>query len=255
MWEVTWAHPKFGSLLASCSYDRRVLVHKETAGNTWSVVHTYEGHKSSVNGIAWAPHELGASLAAASADGSVSVMTHKGDASWETAIIQDCSAGVNSVSWAPYHHVGCQAGDQVVARLATAGVDGNVRVYKRVGSDGVWELDDNGLLKGYSASARDVAWAPSSGMPVNVMATAWENGVVVIWRQAASGGEWVKQELPAFSAPAWRVSWSTTGNLLAVSCGDNSATLWKETLAGGWEQVSDITPDGAAAPAAAAASE
>lgn len=24
VWEVAWAHPKFGNLLASCSYDRKV---------------------------------------------------------------------------------------------------------------------------------------------------------------------------------------------------------------------------------------
>lgn len=78
MWEVSWAHPKFGSMLASCSYDRKVLVHKEVQANSWSVVHVHEGHQSSVNAIAWAPHELGLVLAAASSDGSVSVASHKG---------------------------------------------------------------------------------------------------------------------------------------------------------------------------------
>jgi protein transport protein SEC13 len=26
VWQVAWAHPKFGSIIASCSYDRKVLV-------------------------------------------------------------------------------------------------------------------------------------------------------------------------------------------------------------------------------------
>jgi protein transport protein SEC13 len=85
-----------------------------------------------------------------------------------------------------------------------------------------------------------------------MLASAGEDKKVFIWRQAAAGGEWVKQALPTFAAPVWRVSWSVTGNLLAVSCGDNSASLWKETLTGAWEQVSDITPD-AALPAPVAA--
>lgn len=38
----------------------------------------------------------------------------------------------------------------------------------------------------------------------------------------------------------WRVSWSLSGNVLAVSTGDNKVTLWKETLKGEWEKVSTV---------------
>ena len=48
-----------------------------------------------------------------------------------------------------------------------------------------------------------------------------------------------------FAAPVWRVSWSVTGNLLAVSCGDHTVTLWKQSLSGDWTKVSDVTDDGA----------
>lgn len=36
--QVAWAHPKFGSLLASCSFDHRVIVWKEAPENTWTPV-------------------------------------------------------------------------------------------------------------------------------------------------------------------------------------------------------------------------
>lgn len=26
VWQVAWGHPKFGSLLATCSYDRKVII-------------------------------------------------------------------------------------------------------------------------------------------------------------------------------------------------------------------------------------
>ena len=38
VWQVAWAHPKFGSLLASCSFDHRVIVWKESQDNQWSQV-------------------------------------------------------------------------------------------------------------------------------------------------------------------------------------------------------------------------
>ena len=46
VWQVDWAHPKFGCILASCSYDRRVIVWKET-NRKWEIFHEFREHKSS----------------------------------------------------------------------------------------------------------------------------------------------------------------------------------------------------------------
>lgn len=35
VWQVTWAHPKFGSLLASCGFDHKVIVWKELQESQW----------------------------------------------------------------------------------------------------------------------------------------------------------------------------------------------------------------------------
>jgi protein transport protein SEC13 len=43
-----------------------------------------------------------------------------------------------------------------------------------------------------------------------------------------------------FDSAVWRVSWSLSGNVLAVSDGDNKVTLWKENLRGGWECVKTV---------------
>ena len=39
-------------------------------------------HSASVNGVAFAPHELGLLLAAASSDGSLSVLAYQPDGTW-----------------------------------------------------------------------------------------------------------------------------------------------------------------------------
>jgi WD40 repeat protein len=49
VWEVAWAHPKFGVLLASCSYDRKVVIYREIE-HTWSTVHIHNFHASSGKG-------------------------------------------------------------------------------------------------------------------------------------------------------------------------------------------------------------
>jgi protein transport protein SEC13 len=38
VWQVAWAHPKYGSLLASCSFDHRIIVWKESNDNQWQQV-------------------------------------------------------------------------------------------------------------------------------------------------------------------------------------------------------------------------
>jgi len=47
VWQVVWAHPKFGSILASCSYDRQVIVWKELTRNHWVQIYQHRGHDGS----------------------------------------------------------------------------------------------------------------------------------------------------------------------------------------------------------------
>ena len=35
VWQVSWAHPRYGALLASCSFDHRVIIWKEGADGQW----------------------------------------------------------------------------------------------------------------------------------------------------------------------------------------------------------------------------
>lgn len=78
VWQVAWSHPKFNNLLASCSYDKKVIIWKETSENKWENHHEYASHDSSVNSVCWAPHDFGLMLACGSSDGSVSILTSPG---------------------------------------------------------------------------------------------------------------------------------------------------------------------------------
>lgn len=95
VWQIAWAHPKYGQILASCSYDGKVLIWKEQAPQSgWIKIGEHSLHTASgaifsyviktfylwyvaVNSVSWAPHELGAILSCASSDGKISVLTFK----------------------------------------------------------------------------------------------------------------------------------------------------------------------------------
>ena len=53
-------------------------------GCAWLQAYSSTAHQASVNAISFAPHELGLALAAASSDGSISVLTHTAETGWHT---------------------------------------------------------------------------------------------------------------------------------------------------------------------------
>lgn len=92
---------------------------------------------------------------------------------------------------------------------------------------------------------RDVAWAPNLGLPRNVIASAGQDGKVLIWVEEASNpGAWKHSVVKDFgkTRPVWSVSWSTIGNVLAVSSAgpddtEGGVELFKEGVDGTWEPV------------------
>src|SRR5262249_35063175 len=135
------AHPKFGTLLASSSYDGRVHIYREspashsTAAPQWSLVFSYAKHTASVNMVAWSPPDLGCVLACASSDGNVSVLEFR-DNSWTSSMFPAHGLGVNAVSWAPTGVFGAiarrdtGAGVQGVRRFVTGGSDNKVKLWE-----------------------------------------------------------------------------------------------------------------------------
>lgn len=253
VWQVSWAHPKFGVVLASCGFDGSVLIHRETRPRDWTLLHTARHlHESSVNGVAFAPHEFGLMAAAASSDGRISVLTLQADNSWAVDYIRDNTLGVNAVSWAPYgayYDASNPEGTPEEPRIVSGGCDNRIRFWTKSLSSGEWEEDKAAFGKELSHSdwVRDVAWAPSILPNVNVVASCSEDRRVIIWTQNGRDAEWKPNLLHTFDSPVWRLSWSVTGHILAVSSGDSDVTLWKSGLDGVWTQMETKFEDEAAA--------
>lgn len=250
VWQVSWAHPKFGVILASCSFDGSVLIHRETRPHEWAELYAARGlHESSVNGLAFSPHEYGLMLASASSDGKVAVLSHQPDNTWTVDYIRDNALGVNAVSWAPYGAYYDNSNPVVEPpRIVTGGCDNRIHFYIKSETTGEWEEETSAPLGndvGHTDWVRDVSWAPPILPNVNIVASCSEDKTVVIWTQNGKDSIWKSTLLNKFDAPVWRVSWSVTGHMLAVSSGDNDVTLWKSGLDGKWsrmETVDDTVP-------------
>ncbi|ESP04556.1 hypothetical protein LOTGIDRAFT_207505 [Lottia gigantea] len=240
VWQLAWAHPMFGNTLASCGYDRKVIIWKENNG-TWGKIYEYTNHDSSVNSVAFAPHEFGLLLACGSSDGTISIISSTGDGTWDSKKINNAhSIGCNAVSWAPavtpnsLFDTGIR--QQPVKRIVSGGCDNLVKIWRE--EEGQWIEEQK--LDGHSDWVRDVAWAPSIGLPKSIIATCSQDCRVIIWTNDGSNTTWVSKVLQKFNDVVWHVSWSITGNILAVSGGDNKVSLWKESTEGQWVCISDV---------------
>ena len=133
------AHPKYGSILASSSYDGKVLIWRESPNSQWTIVANFALHTASVNIVSWSPHESGCLLACASSDGQVSILEFQ-EGNWTHQIFPAHGQGVNAVSWAP----ATQPGSLVSSKpgVEGKGAGGGVRRFVTGGSDGVVKIWD-----------------------------------------------------------------------------------------------------------------
>ncbi|KAK4689585.1 protein transport protein SEC13, partial [Tremellales sp. Uapishka_1] len=262
VWQVSWGHPSFGSILASCSYDGRVFIWKEVGPGQgkgsggelqdgWERIKEHSLHSASVNAVAWAPYDLGPILACASSDGKVSVLGFQNDGSTDASIFLAHGTGANAISWAPSVLAQPTAPSQTKLttqkRFVSAGSDNAIRIWTFDEETKKWTEED--VIKEHQDWVRDVAWAPNIGLPGMYIASASQDRTVMIHSKPSPTSPWTSTPLlpnapaskdPHFPDAVWRVSWSLAGNILAVSCGDGKVSLWKEGVGRGWECVSDF---------------
>jgi protein transport protein SEC13 len=312
IYQLSWSHPKFGPVLASCSFDASVRIYREVRPTEWTLVKALPNlHTSSINSVQFCPHEYGLHVACASSDGRVSILSHDtANDDWIVEYIQDTPLGVNSVSWAPYsttivttttapggnNSSSSEANTTTTTsqyqpslpRIVTGGCDNGIRIYTKSATTGNWEQESftigggsgGNTITGHTDWVRDVSWCTNVIPDVSVFASASEDKTVIVWKQQqqqeeeeesaedanegdenkvreeeedgttmTTGRKWIPTLVNTFDDPVWRISWSITGNILAVSSGDSNITLWKEALDGTWSNVSKVEDVAAAAAA------
>jgi len=263
IWQIAWAHPSFGDVLASCSYDGDVILYKkDAASNAWQVFYK-EKFPKATNSVCWAPVEHGLILAVACSNQNIYILSYKNGA-WDKKVVESAhNMAAQAVSFAPGNSPSslfAEGAEQPAElRLVSGGDEAEAKIWKFDAAADAWSLEDT--LEGHEDWIKDVAWAPNIGLPEEQIATCSTDYRVIIWSrnhlEGASGnanGEadslaeltkksWKPTVLPLFDVIISHVSWSLTGGILACSGGVDHVSLWKQDLSGSWQRINDVNEE------------
>ena len=249
---VSWAHPEFGQVLASCSSDRVVHIYEEqvdgrTGARAWKKQGRLVDSRDSVQDCQFAPRHLGLKLATCSLDGRVRI--------YESNDVMNLSV------WPLVEEFDAAKSHAAALSWNSSPFDPPMLCVAAEREVRVWEYNANARkwlavasLDGHADLVHDVCWAPNLGRAYHLVATACKDACVRIFKLSyskltASYAPTLVAKLAHHSAEVWRVSWNVSGTILASTGDDGVSRLWKSDFNGTWHPILVA----AATPAASAA--
>eukprot|EP00980_Cylindrotheca_fusiformis_P010708 scaffold2400_cov187-Cylindrotheca_fusiformis.AAC.13 len=242
---LSWAHPEFGSLLATCGSDHEAKIWEEhinltSAAPIWTTKTQLTDARKAVSCLEFAPRHWGLKLATGSADGSVRIyeaVDVMNLAQWPISATLQCfeeGLGVTCLSWSngrfepPTLVVG--GAHPIVYRYSESS-----RQYNQLIALPPPPIGD----------VLDVAWAPNVGRRYHYIAAA-EGQQLRIFKlmRNGQGGELELVSTQTLEVSnAWRCQWNITGTVLASSGDLGLVQLWKSDFEGNFKCVSKIQGD------------
>jgi len=259
IWKLAWAHPEFGQVIASCSFDRTVCIWEEGEDDDkgtpkkWIERARLVDSRESMVDIKFAPRHMGLKLATCSADGMVRIyeaIDVMNLAHWP--LIEEFEAhrgGVaNCISWNPSPF------DRNM--LVVGSSEPSVKIWEYNETHRRWTHIETLIGAGTGSGTNDrlgpehrihdVCWAPNMGRTYHLIAAAVKD-TVRIWKLKVVPDK-AKMEIEEVlcrhdhRSEVWRIEWNITGTTLASSGDDGNVRLWKAGLDGGrWAPLSVIS--------------
>lgn len=254
---LAFAHPEFGTILATGAVDGSVKVWQSSAGK-WKLTATLNDARGSLRAIEFGHKEFGLKLATLASDSRLRVyecLDPSKAADWSLAediglgtraVSKVESDGAWSVSWLKEHWWG--------ERIATsAGSTGMIRLF-HLEPHAAWS---NFLTIQSPKPVSSLAFAPASGRSYQLLAAGSRDGLVRIYKlyppryqkdedeEEGDEEEWrheLEAELavPSTDVGSVKVDWNMTGTVLSTAGEDGKVRLWKPTYTGQWRTVAEL---------------
>jgi nucleoporin SEH1 len=251
-----WAHPEFGSLLATAGVDHDVKIWEERGGGVgslqsrWTCKASLTEARRAVSSVEFAPRHWGLKLAAGSADGCVRIyeaIDIMNLAQWPVSATLESfaeSTGCRSVSWS--------TGRFEPPTLVAGG--SHLVIYRYSEAARSWQSVLQ--IPASGGHVLDVAWAPNVGRRFHCIAAAEEDRLCIHRLTRGSSGQQQQQDgkksdktsptlesTQIVDSNAWRCQWNVTGTVLASSGDKGVVHLWKADADGQFGSVGKVQGD------------
>ncbi|XP_077052767.1 nucleoporin SEH1 isoform X1 [Siphateles boraxobius] len=264
VWRVTWAHPEFGQVLASCSFDRTAAVWEEIVGESndkqrgqshWIKRTTLVDSRTSVTDVKFAPKHMGLMLTTCSADGVVRIYEAPDVmnlSQWSLQHEISCKLSCSCISWNPSSSRAHPPMIAVGSDDSNVTYSGKVQIYEY--NENIRKYAKAETLMTVTDPVHDIAFAPNLGRSFHVLAIATKDvrifKLIPLRRDSANSSGPTKFEVQVMAqfdshnSQVWRVSWNITSTLLASSGDDGCVRLWKANYMDNWKCTGILRGDG-----------
>ncbi|XP_070768064.1 nucleoporin SEH1 [Enoplosus armatus] len=263
VWRVTWAHPEFGQVLASCSFDRTAAVWEEIVGESndkqrglshWIKRTTLVDSRTSVTDVKFAPKHMGLMLTTCSADGVVRIYEAPDVmnlSQWSLQHEISCKLSCSCISWNPSSSRAHPPMFAVGSDDSNVTYGGKVQIYEY--NENTRKYAKAETLMTVTDAVHDIAFAPNLGRSFHVLAIATKDvrifKLVPMRKESTSTGPTkfevqIVAQFDNHNSQVWRVSWNITSTLLASSGDDGCVRLWKANYMDNWKCTGILKGDG-----------
>lgn len=257
VWKVTWAHPEFGQILATCSLDRTAIIWEEVLDATvdtkrstdqtshWAKRATLVDSRTSLTDIRFAPKHLGLMLVTCATDGHVRIYEAPDITNLSHWSLRDefkCRMACSSITWnqsrihAPMLAVGSDDANSPSPKVLIYEYNSHLRRWVKV--DAVASATD---------PVHDLSFAPYIGRSYHLLGIASKNVQIVTIKHHPHQqpdhqvtNRFDIKTVAQFDdhlSQVWRVSWNITGTILASSGDDGTVRMWKSNYLDSWKPL------------------
>lgn len=253
VWKVTWAHPEFGQIIATCSFDRTAAVWEEIGPgvpSTWVRRASLVDSRTPVTDVKFAPKSQGFQLATCSADGVVRIYEATDVMNLNHWVLQNeinCKVPCSCISWNP-------SPSRLHAPLIVVGSDdpssgAKAFIYEFSANTRKWTRVET--LIGITEPVHDIAFAPNLGRSYHLLGIATKDVKIIALKPNKQDTAQNQSSLSSFEvrqagrfddhgSTVWRVCWNMTGTILASSGDDGCVRLWKANYLDIWRCISTL---------------
>lgn len=254
VFKLCWAHPEFGTVIASCSFDKTAAIWEESIERNlnappkfvWIRRAVLADSRASVTDIKFSPKTLGLIIATCSSDGILR--------------IYEAIDAMNLTQWTLQHEISC--------KMPLSCIGWNPSLFKQhppmlaVGSDLSHSNEPKVYIFEYSESNRrwsktctinvfdpvhDLEFSPNTGRTYHVLAVASKDVKVFdikpIIEQSGNRFEIVQSaQFNESAQQTWTVMWNATGNALTTSSGEGIVNIWNMNYLKSFKCTATYTP-------------